>query len=623
MMNMANENIMFEHAGYVKAKIDDEELNLEVKRIQKQPTEIILNQENIDITLGDNIEFSGIIKTIEEMQDILNSGLLYVTIQDNNSNDLILTTITFEDKKFEASIPNSLPSGDYYCKIDYLESKYFLAYHYIIKFKINKRAIGYKFDKMSYMGYPNQQIDVQLYLYDYKTKKPVESTVVYRFNGEEFLGRTDKYGYLTMGITIPEVIKENCKSFMEEEMSDLAEETDEDGYLFDIDKIRSSLDTKGWVYQNGQLIQWFDSAYHYYVGELDIDAIERGEGEKTSDINEERYYTLEIEIINDKYITYPISLKIHVMKSPTTIIIEEKNKINNKTRIIGHVDGAVGRVKYGAIILEVQNELEKIKFYIDEYGNFDYYYDPIEAAKNSSNNLENHIPEKGNTRKINVMLDFEVDKSEIINTIVDGEYGKTYVYDVYDDTQLYATVKVSAIKNNEVVPVKEGMICFIIYRQRYDGVWVRNYRYSEEITDDGEAEILFELTKEGKYYIYAEYYGMFEYNDAKSKKQHYQVINDATSIKFNAKDALQLDMNWKCYISITDDERDNNDRRLLIDNISVEPSIIAPQDVSLGPLRINDNIEVSKLHKDIRMKKIRLEEPNIEITQEIERKDNG
>lgn len=603
---MADEDIMFKEAeGYLRATIDNQTLDLQVKEIVKQETYITLNKDNLDTAIKDNIEFSGIIDTEEEsMRDLLRSGILYVTIQDTNFNNLIETIVPFENRNFDVSISNSLPMGDYYCKIEYLESKYFLGCEYTIKFKITKRAIGYKFDKSIYVGYPNQTVNVQMYLYDYKTKLPIETTVLYKFNRKEYLGRTDKEGYITMSVTIPDVVKEDCKSFMKEICPDSPEEIEYGPYY--------TMDTKGWVYQNGQLIQWFDSEYHYYVGDLGINAIKLDE-EEITDIDQERYHVLEIEIQSDSYTTYPISVIIHVQKSPTVIFWEDSIKYDMNVRLLGYVEGAIGRARYGAIVLTIKDEPVEYRFYIDEYGNFDYCFDPIDAMTSSSNNLEHYIEEIGNTRKITPQINFEVDKGNIINTINDNEYGKTYVYDVHDDTYLKATAKITAVKNNEVIPITEGMVCFIIYRQRYDGIWVRNYRYSEEITDDGEAEIVFDLSKDGKYYIYAEYYGMFEYNDTISQKQYYQVINDATTVKFNKKDALELNMELYQFIHINDG-MEGHDLKLNIDDwFNFDTSVQGLHTAEFDPLEINKTINTLA---DIKKIKLNINEPDIEFEQE-------
>ena len=549
---MADKNIMFKDAeGYLKATIDGETIDLNVKEIIKQNTFITINKDSLDTPLRNDIEFTGMIDTISDsMRDLLRSGILYITVQDKMFKTVIQTTVPFENRNFSVCLPNSLPIGDYYCKIEYLESKYFFGCQYTTQFKITKRPIGYKFDKSFYSGYPNETIEVEMYLYDYKTKEPIQTVVSYKFNDKEYMGKTNEYGYITMSLTIPDVIKENCKSFKGCKSEDEQETPEEDKHYY-------TMDTKGWVYQNGQLIRWFDSEYSYYVGDLGIQAIKvNNEEEELSDINEERYHILEIDVQNDSYITYPISVRIHVNKSPTTIFLQDKIKSIDdiRIRLVGYVEGMFSRAKYGAIKLTIEDEPIEYTFCLDDEGNFDYCFDPIDAMIKSSNDLENYIEGIGNTRKVIPQIDFEVDTQNVINTI-NGEYGKTYVFDVYNETFLKATAKMSQSINNKVVPITEGMVCFIIYRQRYDGVWVRNYRYSEEIDENGEAQIIFDLSADGNFYIYAIYYGMFEYDDVVSRKQYYNVINDSNTIKFNKQDALELgelDIQQEMYINDKD-----------------------------------------------------------------------
>lgn len=520
---MAEEELFVQADGYLQATIDNQtENNIKVYKINKQETRIILNQSSLDTAINEDIYISGTVITTNQDSDTQNkfraqTGIMYIKIL-NASNQVIIeeTTPLERNGLFSICLPNKLQMGTYYCVIEYPESKYFLSCSHTTQFDITKRTIGYKLDKSSYSGYPNQEVTVKLYLYDYKTKLPIEVLMSYSFDGKEYLVRSDGDGYATINITIPDVNKEDCKSFMDEynayikTITPVEEQEEEPQRIY-------MMGLKGWVYQNGQLIQWFDDEYTYYVNRNPVTIVEEGmsDPEKAErETTQLKYHILTINIDDEKYVAYPIAIRIYVKKSPTTIDVHTIKPADDKIRLAGDVYGAIGKAKYGKMGFQVINQNQEEIFFINDDGSFEFFYDPVESMLQSSNNRkeidhQNTIHDKMTLTEL------------IIADTYDDVDDETYIYNVYNNKQLKAIVNVTTSEDEK--PVLEGMVRFTIVRKRDGKI---NYKYTEEITDDGQAIMLFDLSTVGDYYIYAEYFGMFNYLNSNSDFKQYTVINE-------------------------------------------------------------------------------------------------
>lgn len=249
---------------YIRTTIDNTTLEVELKKIKKLPTKMInLISDNVvpifteipisiafysypyprsntytddiinfDIESDINIipmykaeqhkvngewEFQNIFVSYDEYLDKENlspiaQGDVTLQIIDKENNIVIEQDYNFTNGKLEINLANELSFGQYTMRAYYHGNKYYKPCTLSYDFFIQKRKLGFQFDKDAYSGNPLENIDIQVKIYDILTHRIIPDCYVnYIFNDENFLAKTNINGYISITLTLPEQEYE-CKN---------------------------------------------------------------------------------------------------------------------------------------------------------------------------------------------------------------------------------------------------------------------------------------------------------------------------------------------------------------------------------------------------------------------------
>lgn len=197
------------------------------------------------------------------------------------------------------------------------------------------------------------------------------------------------------------------------------------------------------------------------------------------------YVTLETNnyILNETY-TYIIPNKIPTIMNAD--ILED-----NQITIMGHIlteDIDTGCAKYGKVTITMMDGNYSTSSTVDQNGIFDRYIPVNNLAKYIENDNSSDDPHDNEIIKIITQLNIQATDNQI---------------NVGEDMSVHAEV-------TSTKTVTDGMLSFYLYNEQGKNI----YRYVTQISNNGEADFVFFTSKQGKYTIKAEYYGIGRFKDS-------------------------------------------------------------------------------------------------------------
>ncbi len=144
------------------------------------------------------------------------------------------------------SMTDQLSVGEYLLTIDYPGTRHYQPAQSSIQFNVAKRNINCQFHNNIRHGYPAQEMQIPISLFDNVSGKTINNcTIHYSFNDIEYMVRTDDHGYATLKFNMPEINDSICDNHYTYEL--IIDVTSQQYYLqtqtlsFDIDKIDTSI----------------------------------------------------------------------------------------------------------------------------------------------------------------------------------------------------------------------------------------------------------------------------------------------------------------------------------------------------------------------------------------------
>ena len=237
----------------------------------------------------------------------IEKGLVHITIN-NSFRTYIDTYVPFIDGIIKTELDNILPLGDYILTVQYDGNKYYKSTTYTTAFSVEKRLLSCNFISTDFTGYPGHELDIQFYLTDNITTKPVSCNIIYNFNDIDYLTSSNSNGKCQFNITIPEVDPYKCRSYTEEDIDIINIDTDT------YDLVDTEDDTIMYSYATGMTIC-------ADISGLNVTQIsDEGTTELMHQIYEEKYFDGNIHIKKFKNYT------IYDTKTPTQFDIDYLNQ---------------------------------------------------------------------------------------------------------------------------------------------------------------------------------------------------------------------------------------------------------------------------------------------------------
>lgn len=458
------QNLEFKNSdGYIKTTIDNQTIDIPLKKIKKIPTEIINifnenavplyvdipikvefysspyeadtdSEEDIDNEEDNNTEtdieddiFISYDEYIESKQlSPIDKGTVTIQIFDQNNNIVYSNDIDFANHQLITKIPNELPLGMYNVVIKYHGNKYYLPSDLSYKFYIQKRKLQYKFDKGGYSGNPLEIIHIQAQLYDALNGRHIPNCYVnYIFNDTTYLVQSDDNGYINISIKIP---------------------TQE--YSCEVDTV---------IYD----------VYFY--------------------IDNDTYWS---DIITQNIVMNKLNTQINAQCIPSD---ENETEFYIKGDVTANNYTMLENVKHGDISLTF-NDGQEYTTTLSSDGLFSFLLNTTRFYNLVSNDIEH---ESFNTiQNIQTKLTLETNNSYDI--------GKEFV------------VKANVNNITSTKTINEGLVCFNLQTKNTPSTIIT--QYVAEVDNNGEAYGYFYPSNKGSFKIVAEYKGMFEYTDSTISK---------------------------------------------------------------------------------------------------------
>ena len=201
-----NENPI--EAGRVNIKIDDAYESLIIKEIDKEATNLVIDELNDTAIFNDIILRASLYDTED---NLIKQGTVTITIYKDDRRTQVYSTETVIDNNINISIPNSFKTGIYYVVISYGGNKYYQASEASKFIRINKRHINCIFKEHTYYVDAGTTTTIEATLKDVETLKPVSNCVInYKFNNEINQLRSNENGTVMFVLDVPEQNKEHC-----------------------------------------------------------------------------------------------------------------------------------------------------------------------------------------------------------------------------------------------------------------------------------------------------------------------------------------------------------------------------------------------------------------------------
>lgn len=461
--------------GYLRTTIDNETIEIPLKKIKKIPSQIInrnieniipiyenipidlefyqkpINPENsdkaeddINFDLYSNLDiiayykdeqhkvdgewkFQDIFTSYDNYKDLENltpidKGIVNIKIFDKNNNTIYNRDINFENHQLITELTNELTFGVYTIVITYLGSKYFLPSTLSYNIFIEKRQLDFKFHKDAYNGNPLEVVNIKAQLRDKITKRPISNVnIYYTFNSIEYLTISDNNGYININIQLPEQ-KYSCTT---------------DTIIYDLE---------------------------FYI-------------------NNETYYsdTIKQNIVENKLETE--------ISAQTVPIEDSETQFYLKGSVIAKNYDIIETTKHGEITLDFDDG-QHYETFLSPDGLFDFLLDATD--------FQNIIDDTIETKPINIIK--EVQTKTILEIESSYPNGKEFAI----------KANVNAIENNEIV--RDGIIYFTMHTTSTPTQIIT--QYVAEVDNNGEAYGYFYPSAKGDYKITAEYRGIFEYQNS-------------------------------------------------------------------------------------------------------------
>lgn len=536
-------NNRLEDTNYkVKVQIDNAIEELTIQSIVKNPTFIYLNQ-SLNTPLNDDIQINATLCSIVNIDDdnaltdddvtnnfhypytdvnaienidiasttsfllpnntqlnkIAINGIVNIKIY-NDDNVYYNEDVYFHQGDITASIPNTLPLGEYKCDISFLGNKYYLPYQLTINFNIERRLAICNFETSSYFGHLTETLHITGTLKDNSTKHTISNCIIqYDFDGKTFSTITDENGVFSIAPTIPDGNILHCNQAMTEEgdivieLGEPYEEEydeelirDDDGNIvlksdvedIDIDDTNINTDTD-------TDISTIDEAYEYPA-----DA-EIQEYQDTS-------YLITFNIDNDIYYLNNDAINVTVIKAPTYVTINTgEYDINTRTvtfdgYVMADISDTFTDVHYGKIQIAFPtfNYTHNI-VKVDTHGRFSTQVNMADIyAQYNNTDIDELIPYQG--------------YSSIYDTNV---IIKQDTYNLTVGEPIVVEVSIKSVTNELV---KDGMVKFDLYDSNNKLV----YTYATELDNTGLGVFVFNTSRAQQYTLKAQYIGLFGYNNS-------------------------------------------------------------------------------------------------------------
>ena len=478
---------------FVNIQIDNESKELPIKEIIKLPTFIELNQSLDTAYLNDIVVDLSLYYIIGgEVKPLNIDGILTIKLCKENEN-LYSEFVNFKKGKASFSIPNNFPIDEYKLLIQYYGNKYFQFTYHFYTFSINKRQASCTFDSDIKNAYPKEDIIFNGTLIDTETKRPLNNVnVFFNFYGVKYATTTKQNGTFSVHVTLPDADISHCVLFMNENDFSPIEHGME--YLPNSDE--------QYIDEDGN-IRTKEKLYESVVQFRDIEATY--DNYEPSNVNiSKTTYPIEVYIDNPSYYLKNTYIHADVKKLPTdvTVATANCNETSNIIQVKGNVLNEKGNAHYGRVVIEFpevgyKHDATSVNYdgIFNTNINLKKIYDIYNNNKN--NVLEPYIAADEKDTEITLSGDTEVN------------LGESFTID-------------ATIKATDQTTVTDGMLVFIVYK-KIDNQNIEVYRYATELDDTGVASLFFNTSKQIAYFVQAEYYGMFGYQDSISAEHMIEV----------------------------------------------------------------------------------------------------
>lgn len=525
---------------------------LDIEEMQRLPTAIIgyvdaILYTPIDIdmllvvpTVSDDsdkdIEGLPIAEADEETEEqleyikVIEKGFVNISITNTNK------SITYDEKKLsfrdgviKTAMTDQLPTGDYLLIIDYAGNYEYEPTKLIYQFNVGKRGVECQFHNNVDGGYPGDNIEVPITLFDVLNGKTINNCIVnYSFNNVDYITRTNGSGYANLNFLMPEVDGNHCAMNIITNDEEIIEE-----YL-DNDDVDLYWTIDGTLEPYEDLTQF---TYDDPIADIDEDGIEDDGTEDTEeepvlsiiedDIEEEdddveendtKYnvyvYELRINIDNNNYemseqVVYFAVKKINTQITAYFTKDDFEEKIIVEGDVLGNYNDKIENVKYGSVALEIPDVGYQKHATVSQYGHFSFevQYSEINTV------VSGEVPE------YEAILYSPDHMTKVTICDINGEE-VTEKIEIVRSYQPKKSLDLLAIVKDQITReyVSESMVTFVIKQEEKE-----IYRHVAEVNESGQAYMSFDVSALGEFTVQAFYHPMFNLLGSESQIINYEV----------------------------------------------------------------------------------------------------
>lgn len=449
--------------------------------------------ENIDIASTTSF----LLPNNTQLNKIAINGIVNIKIY--NDDDVYYNEdVHFHQGDITASIPNTLPLGEYKCDISFLGNKYYLPYQLTINFNIERRLAICNFKTSSYFGHLTETLYITGTLKDNSTKHTISNCIIqYDFDGKTFSTITDENGVFSIAPTIPDGNILHCNQAMIEEgdiVIELGEPYEEE---YDEELIR---DDDGNIVLKSDIedIDVDDTNINTDTDTNTIDEVYEYPADAETQEYQDTSYLITFNIDNDIYYLNNDAINVTVIKAPTYVTIDTgEYDINTRTVTFdGYVmadvldtftDAHYGKIQIAFPTFNYTHNIVKV----DTHGRFSTQVNMADVyAQYNNTDIDELIPYQGYNSIYNT------------NVII-----KQDTYNLTIGEPIVVEVNIKSVTNELVT---DGMVKFDLYDSGNKLV----YTYATELDNTGLGVFMFNTSRAQQYTLKAQYIGLFGYNNS-------------------------------------------------------------------------------------------------------------
>lgn len=527
----------------------------DIEELVRSPTNIIM-MEQVGTTLYNPIEIDMLLvvpntnsDNIDDYISTVERGFVNISITNINKG------ITYDEKKLsfrdgiiQTTMTDQLGVGDYLLTIDYAGNRYYEPSLFSLQFSIGKRRVECQFHNNVNGGYPEEQMEIPITLFDALNNKTINNcTINYTFNDVNYTTYTNNRGYANLTFPMPKVSGDYCATnIITNDETIIEEYTDDadvrlywtaDGNLVpyegdihdniimnDTNPLDAIVQTVIDIDDENVLIINFDQESQmsdiFVISHCDTDGdldIPEEEEIEIVDIEEEiaeeentKYnvyvYDLIINIDNNVYDMEEQIVYLAIKKFNTQVIAYYTKDDDTKTifidgDVINYDNYMTSNVEYGIIELYISDIDYRRKVYIDEYGHFSFTIAYSEITTPVQSDIEPYTQFCSPDHPTQITI--QNPQTEFYRN-----------YETHNSADFLALVT-DQFTNK---PISESMVTFVITQGQKE-----IYRYVTEVNENGEAYISFDISLVGTFSIQAFYHSMFNLLASESQIVEYTV----------------------------------------------------------------------------------------------------